>query len=174
MSKLTSLILRRKEIEEQKPTLRQQFKDKLHLRKKETKSTWSTLWSRKQQVNSKQKENQIEPIFTVNIPITVYNTTVNNYYSNDKNNNQLDTSTTSIIKQLVVLSPFQIYGFLFVCSLLLIVIGFGILQVHRIITILQILLDDVHYFLIGILSNSLRAFSFLKSLISYHINYCCK
>lgn len=164
MTKLTSLVLRKKEVEENKVTLKQRFKNKLRLKKKGIKSSWESMWHRSKESQTK-VENNVGSVLTINLPITIYNTNVNNYYNN-KENSEVASTTTSIVKQLIVLSPFQIYGFLFVCSLLLIVVGFGILQVHRIITILQTLLDGVKYFIVGFFTNSLNLFTFLKSLIS--------
>lgn len=168
MTNLTSLVLRRKDVEEQKPTLKQQFKSKFQLQKKEIKSTWKSLLPSRHKpkdvIINQHKENTVGPILTINVPITIYNTNVNNYNNTDKNNNEIaPSSTTSIVKQLIVLSPYQIYGFLFVCILLLLVVGFGILQVHRIITIFQSLIDGIKFLLVGLVSKSFNLLSFFFS-----------
>ncbi|KAI9355827.1 hypothetical protein BD770DRAFT_411596 [Pilaira anomala] len=74
---------------------------------------------------------------SVSVPITISST---HYHSTSDGS---VTTTQSIIQQAVILPPMQIYGFMFLATLLLLVIAFALLQVHRTISIIELEMNKV-------------------------------
>ncbi|RCH77467.1 hypothetical protein CU098_003139, partial [Rhizopus stolonifer] len=87
------------------------------------------LWKKtpSQQINSN----------SLNISVTIPITVNNNYYDS---HNEKPTSS-SIMHHLVALNSNQIYVLLAFATLFLLVIAFALLQVHRTLSILQMLLE---------------------------------
>lgn len=126
-------------------------------------STQKRFWSKKEKSNEiimQQQTNTVGSLLTVSVPITISNTS--HYYGNSNNPSTAPTAT-SIVQQLVILPPLQVYGFMFLSALLLLVIAFALLQIHRTLSILQLAVDGLKYVLVGFTTNSLSAFSLLKS-----------
>lgn len=119
------------------------------------------FWKKKEKTNEivmQQQTNTVGSLFTMSVPITISNTT--HYYGNSTTT---IPTATSIVQQLIVLPPLQVYGFMFLIGLLLLVIAFAILQIHRTLSIFQLAVDGLKYILVGFTSNSISALSFLKS-----------
>lgn len=91
---------------------------------------------------------------SVSVPITISST---HYHSTTDGS---VTTTSSIIQQAVILPPMQIYGFMFLTTLLLLVIAFALLQVHRTISIIELGIEGIKYTLLNFTS----LFSFLLGL----------
>ncbi|KAL0140330.1 hypothetical protein V8B55DRAFT_1506249 [Mucor lusitanicus] len=125
------------------------------------------FWKKKQtsdKVIVQQQTNTVGSLLTVSVPITISSTS--HYYGNSSPSKPTTSSTsTSIVQQLIILPPLQVYGFMFLSALLLLVIAFAILQIHRTLSILQLAVDGLKYVLVGFTTHSLSAFSFLKSWV---------
>ncbi|KAK4522035.1 uncharacterized protein ATC70_004574 [Mucor velutinosus] len=121
------------------------------------------FWKKKETSNEivmQQQTNAVGSLLMVSVPITISSTS--HYYGNSSSSSSNPTAT-SIVQQLIILPPLQVYGFMFLTALLLLVIAFAILQIHRTLSIFQLAVDGLRYVLVGFTTNSLSAFSFLKS-----------
>ncbi|KAI8973590.1 hypothetical protein BDF20DRAFT_883195, partial [Mycotypha africana] len=116
-------------------------------------------------LSKKEQNNKIGSIISVGVPISISSTTNNHYYGSSANTMQGKPSSisTSIVQQMVILPPFQVYGFMLIVTLLLLVIAFAILQLHRTITIIDTLLAGVSYTLVGLASTSASIATYFKS-----------
>ncbi|KAL7315506.1 hypothetical protein PS15m_004718 [Mucor circinelloides] len=144
------------------------FKGYFHRKDKVVTTTASTstrrgFWKRKekaQEIVVQQQTNTVGSLLTVSVPITLSSTS--HYYGNSNSSSTTPTAT-SIVQQLIILPPLQVYSFMFLFALLLLVIAFAILQVHRTLSIFQLAVDGLKYVLVGFTTNTTSAFSFLKS-----------
>ncbi|KAI9485769.1 MAG: hypothetical protein EXX96DRAFT_546403 [Benjaminiella poitrasii] len=124
-------------------------------------TSWqSFIWKKKKDKespvivhNKQQHGNTVGSIFNIAVPISISNTT--HYYASNSTTLSKPTAPTSVIQQWIVLPPLQVYGFMALIALFLLVVAFGILQIHRTISILQIAVDGVRYSLVGLTSNSI-------------------
>ncbi|KAI7898894.1 uncharacterized protein BX663DRAFT_555441 [Cokeromyces recurvatus] len=108
----------------------------------------SSFWRKSKDASSvtlkQQHGNTIGSLINVTVPISISNTT--HYHGGSHGSSR---TITTLIQQWVILSPFQIYGFMFLFAFLLFVIAFGILQIHRTISILQIAANGIRYTLVA-------------------------
>lgn len=91
------------------------------------KSRWRNFWfRRKEQQQVVQQSNTsntvaVGTVFSLSVPITISS----HYYSKEETS-KTTSRTTSIVQQLVILPPLQVYGFLFLAILFLLVIAFAL------------------------------------------------
>jgi hypothetical protein len=135
-----------------KTKVKSYFRPKEQIVAKEKRS-WKSLWKSK----PTKQPNTVGTMFSVNVPITISNTT--HYYGNSDKK----PVSSSIVQQLIILPPMQVYSILFIIVLSLLVLAFAILEVHRTISILQSAVDCVKFLLVGMAAKSMMLFSFLKS-----------
>ncbi|KAI8646088.1 hypothetical protein BD408DRAFT_410649 [Parasitella parasitica] len=142
------------------------FKDYFHKEKAAAVHTEPFLrkkfWRKKSKANEivmQQQTNTVGSLFTMSVPITI-STTTHLYGSS---NNASNPIATSIVQQLIVLPPSQVYGFMSLVALSLLVLAFAILQIHRTLSIFQSAVDGLKCILVGFASNSISVFSYLKS-----------
>ncbi|MBM6388139.1 MAG: hypothetical protein JSY10_30045 [Paenibacillus sp.] len=126
--------------------------------KKYKNSKWNNFWKRKSERVEISNTVAMGTAFSLSVPITISNTT--SHYHSKTDSSVSTQSGNSIIQQFVILSPFQIYGFMFLVALFLLVVFFGLLQVHRTISIIELGVEGIKY----ILTNFTSLFSFLLGL----------
>ncbi|OBZ83917.1 hypothetical protein A0J61_08033 [Choanephora cucurbitarum] len=108
-------------------------------------------WRQKEPLQ-KQENNQINVSFTVN----------NHYHYQ-----QSEHHKPSIVQQIVVLPPAQVYGLMALVALFLIIVGFALVQVHRTISILQVVLESLEYIVLTSMSGLGSIVSWIKRGIFY-------
>jgi hypothetical protein len=140
-----------------KTKVKSYFRPKEQVVVKEKRSSWKNIWKSRSTKQDFDKSNAVGTVLSVSVPITISNTT--HYY--DSTDKKLVSS--SIVQQLIILQPMQVYSILFVIVLSLLVLAFAILEVHRTISILQSVIDGVKFLLVGVTAKSMMLFSFLKS-----------
>lgn len=126
------------------------------------KSRWRNFWFRKKQQHVVQHSSTsntvaVGTVFSLSVPITISS----HYYSKEETTTR-PTKANSLVQQLVILPPLQVYGFLFLAILFLLVIAFALLQVHRIISILELGVNGIKYVLVGSVTNVLSVTTRLK------------
>ncbi|KAI7889294.1 uncharacterized protein EV154DRAFT_515130 [Mucor mucedo] len=121
-------------------------------------SKWTKPWVKKSTQVSTSNTVAIGTVFSLNVPITISNTTT---HYNTKTEGSTSTGNTSVVQQLVILPPIQIYGFMFLVAFFLFVITFALLQVHRTISIIELAVDGITYTLV----NFVGLLSILKSWV---------
>jgi hypothetical protein len=133
-------------------------------------SKWQKIWSKSEKKHEqeseiiKQKTNNtvaVGTVFSLSVPITISNTTTHFHTTTTKS--EKVSASSSIIQQIIILPPTQIYGLMLIVVLFLIVLAFAILQIHRSISILEATVEGVKYVLVGLASNSISLFVYLKS-----------
>lgn len=132
------------------------FRQKEHGAIKQNRSSWKSIWKSKSTKQDVQP-NKVGTVFSVNVPITISNTT---HYHGDTDKKSV---TSSMVQQLIILPPVQVYGVLFVIVLSLLVLAFAILEVHRVISIIRSVIDGIKFLLVGLTAKTMIVFSFLKS-----------
>lgn len=121
------------------------------VKKHEKASKWRRPWGKNQTEVSTSNTVALGTAFSLNVPITISNTT----HYNTKTEGSTSMGSTSVVQQLVILPPIQIYGFMFLIAMTLLVIAFALLQVHRTISIIELAVDGITYILVnfaGVLS----------------------
>lgn len=123
--------------------------------KKYENSKWNNFWKKKSERIEISNTVAVGTTFSLSVPITISNTT--SHYHSKTDGSVSTQSGNSIIQQFVILTPFQIYGFLFMATLFLLVVFFGLVQVHRVISIVELAVEGIKY----TLTNFTSVFSFL-------------
>ncbi|GAA5817337.1 hypothetical protein MFLAVUS_010881 [Mucor flavus] len=126
--------------------------------KKYKNSKWNNFWKKKSERIEISNTVAVGTTFSLSVPITISNTT--SHYHSKTDGSVSTQSGNSMIQRFVILTPFQIYGFLFLATLFLLVVFFGLLQVHRVISIAELAVEGIKY----TLTNFTSVFSFLLGL----------
>lgn len=121
---------------------------KVNVKKHSKLSKWSMPWAKNTSQVHTTNTVAVGTVFSLNVPITISNTT---HYSS-KSEGPATTEYTSVVQQLVILPPIQIYGFMFLIALLLFVFAFALLQVHRTISIIELAVDGLKYTLVNLIN----------------------
>lgn len=133
-----------------------------HSKEDHNKSRWRNFWFRKKQqqvVQHSSTSNTVAlgTVFSLSVPITISS----HYYSKEETTTR-PTRANSLVQQLVILPPLQVYGFLFLAILFLLVIAFALLQVHRMISIVELGVNGIKYVLVASVTNVLSLTTRLK------------
>ncbi|KAI8364075.1 hypothetical protein BD560DRAFT_403539 [Blakeslea trispora] len=105
------------------------------------------VWKRKPAV---QQENNL------NLSLTV-----NNHYHYSQNHKP----STSIVQQIIIMPQAQAYSLMALIALFLVIVGFALLQVHRVLSILQVILDSLTYIAFTSMSGLGSVVRLIKHLI---------
>lgn len=125
-------------------------------------SRWKNFWFRKKQQVIQQSNTSntvaVGTVFSLSVPITISS----HHYSKEETT-RTSSRTSSIVQQLVILPPLQVYGFLFLAILFLLVIAFALVEVHRMISILELSVHGLKYVLVASVTNFFSLTSRIKS-----------